>query len=55
MKLLITLLILAFWLWIGIYGLLASKKKGQRLITAAWAILVVVVSAYIISSLFVDG
>ncbi len=48
-----TLLILAIWLWIGTYGFLASKKKNQKLISAAWAILIVVVAAYILSTLFV--
>jgi len=52
MELFFTLLILAIWLWIGAYGYAASRKKGQSLITAAWAILIIVVAIYIISTLF---
>ncbi len=48
----ITLLILAIWLWIGTYGYLASRKKQQKLISAAWVILIIVVAAYILSTLF---
>lgn len=53
MEIFITLLVLAIWIWIGLYGLQASKKKDQRLITLAWAILIVVVAIYIVSGLFV--
>lgn len=48
-----TLFILGIWLWIGGYGFAASRKKKQKLISAAWVLLIVVVSAYIISTLFV--
>lgn len=49
-----TLLILAIWLWIGIYGYrAASKKKNQKLVTGAWALLILIVAVYIISTLFV--
>lgn len=47
-----TLLILAIWLWIGTYGYLASRKKKQKAISATWVILIVVVAAYILSTLF---
>lgn len=53
MKIALTLIVLAIWLWIGMYGLLASRKKNQKLITFTWAILIVVIAAYIMSSLFI--
>jgi hypothetical protein len=50
----ITLLILAVWLWIGIYGFRSSiKNKQQKLLTAAWALLTVVIAVYIVSTLFI--
>ena len=53
MQLLMTLLILGVWIWIGTYGFLASKRKNQKFITLAWALLIVIVAAYILSTLFV--
>lgn len=53
METFISLLVLVIWLWIGAYGYLASKKKNQKLISAAWVILIVVVAIYIVSTLFV--
>jgi|GEM_PF-3469300 hypothetical protein len=51
MQIFITFLVLFIWLWIGTYGFLASRKKKQNYVSAAWALLTVVIAVYILSAL----
>lgn len=51
MQLVMTILVLGIWLWIGTYGFLVSRKKKQPYISVAWALLTVVIAVYILSTL----